>query len=168
MGAGRRERGASAGSTARVDPTSPRAATETLRDAVELSRDELIEWGEAFGRLAAPPLVVALSGELGAGKTTLVQAICRGYGVVDYVTSPTFALVHEYHAKRGPVYHLDLFRLQHAVELTNIGWDDVVSATALVLIEWPERAGDRLPRDTKFIGLAHVAADPDRRLLRMV
>ena len=63
---------------------------------------------------AQPPLVVTISGELGAGKTTLVQAICRGYGVTDDVTSPTFALVHRYAAPRSPVFHLDLYRLDDA------------------------------------------------------
>jgi tRNA threonylcarbamoyladenosine biosynthesis protein TsaE len=128
-------------------------------------RDELIAWGERFGRAAQPPLVVGISGELGAGKTTLVQAICRGAGVRDDVTSPTFALVHEYAGARYPVYHLDLYRLENARDLTNIGWDDIMSAHALVLIEWPERAGDRMPPDAVSIELEHHPADPDRRLL---
>jgi len=68
-----------------------------------LSEAELIAWGEGFGRMANAPLVVTVSGELGAGKTTLVQAICRGYAVIDEVTSPTFALVHRYAAPASPV-----------------------------------------------------------------
>ena len=101
---------------------------------------------------------------MGAGKTTLVQAICRGYGVRDEVTSPTYALVHEYAAPRSPVYHLDLYRLRGEDELTNIGWDDVVNAHALVLVEWPERAGDRLPSHVP-IDLEHLPGDDGRRLL---
>ena len=68
-----------------------------------MTEAELRDWGHRFGRSAHPPLVVTISGELGAGKTTLVQAICEGYGVTDEVTSPTFALVHEYEAPRSPV-----------------------------------------------------------------
>jgi tRNA threonylcarbamoyladenosine biosynthesis protein TsaE len=130
-----------------------------------LSETELVDWGERFGRAARPPLVVTLAGELGAGKTTLVRAICRGYGVPDEVTSPTFTLVHEYQAARSPVYHLDLYRLKGPDELTNIGWDDIVSSESLVLIEWPERAGELLPTDHVPILLQHLPADPERRLL---
>jgi tRNA threonylcarbamoyladenosine biosynthesis protein TsaE len=126
---------------------------------------ELTDWGFRFGRVASAPLVVTITGELGAGKTTLVQAICRGYGVAEDVTSPTFALVHRYAAPRSPVFHLDLYRLRDAAELTNIGWDDVLAEEALVLIEWPERAGDRVPRNHVPISLQHLPDEPTRRLL---
>jgi len=109
--------------------------------------------------------VVAVSGELGAGKTTLIQAICRGYGVTEEVTSPTYAIVHEYAALAGPVFHLDLYRLEGERDLTNVGWDDVLAARALVLVEWPERAGDRLPGEHVSIALEYVDGDPDRRIL---
>ena len=133
-----------------VPPLAPRGR-------VTMSRDELIAWGEAFGRAAMPPLVVTLAGELGAGKTTLAQAICRGFGVTDEVTSPTYALVHEYRARAGRVFHLDLYRLKSPDELTNIGWDDVLSAhDALVLIEWPERAGALLPANHVPIDLEYA------------
>jgi len=135
-------------------------------DALPLSREGLEEWGERFGRAARAPSIVALSGELGAGKTTLVQAICRGAGVRDAVTSPTYALVHEYAAPTFPVFHLDLYRLDRPEELTNIGWDEIVTARALVLVEWPERAGDRLPADARRLLLAHDPGDPTRRILR--
>ena len=121
-------------------------------------------WGEAFGRAAHPGTVVALRGDLGAGKTTLAQAICRGYGVGQEVTSPTFALVHEYAAARSPVYHLDLYRLEGPGDLTNLGWDDIMSAPALVLVEWPDRAGPRLPAHVP-IDLEHLPGDESRRLL---
>lgn len=139
----------------------PRAAS----GRIAMTEAELDAWGEAFGRAAKPPLVVALTGDLGAGKTTLVRAICRGAGVTEPVTSPTFALVHEYAGTAGPVYHLDLYRLRSPDELTNIGWDDLVRARALVLVEWAERAGDRLPADIVPIELEHLEGDPDRRVL---
>jgi len=129
-----------------------------------LTLDELTAWGERFGRTARAPLVVTLAGDLGAGKTTLAQAICRGYGVTEPVTSPTFALVHRYDAPRSPVYHLDLYRLRGPDELTNIGWDEIVCARALVLIEWPERAAGALPPHVA-IDLEHAAGDDTRRVL---
>jgi tRNA threonylcarbamoyl adenosine modification protein YjeE len=130
-----------------------------------MTRDELVAWGEAFGRAATPPLVVALAGDLGAGKTTLTQAMCAGYGVTDPVTSPTFAIGHRYDAMRSPVYHLDLYRLERPSELVNIGWDEIVISHALVIVEWPERAGDLMPADHVPIVLEHVPGDPDRRIL---
>jgi tRNA threonylcarbamoyladenosine biosynthesis protein TsaE len=138
-----------------------RAAEGRLR----LTRQELTAWGEAFGRAARPPLCVAIAGEVGAGKTTLVQAICRGYGVTEPVTSPTFALVHEYSAPRSSIFHLDLFRLTHPRELAGLGWDDIIVAVAVVLIEWPERAGGALPSDHVGIELQHLPNEQDHRLL---
>ncbi|MBK5188051.1 MAG: tRNA (adenosine(37)-N6)-threonylcarbamoyltransferase complex ATPase subunit type 1 TsaE [Gemmatimonadaceae bacterium] len=130
-----------------------------------VTRDELIAWGERFGRSARARLVVAIAGDLGAGKTTLVQAICRGAGVTAEVTSPTYALVHEYKGDRFPIYHLDLYRLEKADDLTNLGWDDILRANALVLVEWPERGGDRIPADAVPIDLELDPADEERRLL---
>jgi tRNA threonylcarbamoyladenosine biosynthesis protein TsaE len=135
------------------------------RGHLALTRDELVGWGEELGRAARPPLVITVSGELGAGKTTLIQAICRGYGVTTEVTSPTYAIVHEYDAPRSPVYHLDLFRLDSERDLTNIAWDEIVGAHALVLVEWPERATGALPPDPLHITLETLPADPDRRVL---
>ena len=130
-----------------------------------LTESELRHWGEELGRGTSPPLLITLTGELGVGKTTLAQAICRGYGVVDEITSPTYALVHEYHAPKSPVFHVDLYRLDSAEQLTNLGWDEIVSARALVLVEWPERAGSRLPEDHLPIDLDYVPDDPSRRIL---
>jgi tRNA threonylcarbamoyl adenosine modification protein YjeE len=137
----------------RVPPLAARGQTA-------LTRDELVAWGEALGRAAAPPLVLALTGDLGAGKTTLAQAICRGYEVTEPVTSPTFALVHTYEAPRSPVHHLDLYRLEREEELDQIGFDEIVAAHALVIVEWPERAGTRFPAEHLPIQLAHLPAPP--------
>ena len=133
---------------------------------ITVTRPELERWGEELGRSARPPLVVTIAGDLGAGKTTLARAICRGYGVpARDVTSPTYAIVHEYAAPRSAVYHLDLYRLRDEGELTNIGWDEIVDAEALVIIEWPERAGARAAKSVVPITLEHVDGDPDRRVL---
>lgn len=132
---------------------------------VAVTEPELRSWGERLGRAATAPLVIALSGELGAGKTTLAQAICRGAGVADSVTSPTFALVQRYQGARAPVYHIDLYRLESARELVHLGWDDVLRDDALVLIEWPERADGHIPDDALHIEIEHHPTDPTRRLL---
>lgn len=135
------------------------------RGHIAFTRAELVAWGERFGRSARARLVVAIAGDLGAGKTTLVQAICRGAGVTMDVTSPTYALVHEYKGDRFPIYHLDLYRLEKPEDLTNLGWDDMLRANALILVEWPERGGDRIPLDAVPIDLELDPSDEERRLL---
>ncbi|MBC7789587.1 MAG: tRNA (adenosine(37)-N6)-threonylcarbamoyltransferase complex ATPase subunit type 1 TsaE [Anaerolineae bacterium] len=130
-----------------------------------LTERELNDWGERFGLAVSAPLVVTLSGDLGAGKTTLAKAICRGAGVEDQVLSPTYALVHEYHGARFPVYHLDLYRLEKASEMTGIGWDDILATESLVLVEWPERASRFIPPGAVKIQLEHMPGDLERRLL---
>jgi tRNA threonylcarbamoyladenosine biosynthesis protein TsaE len=130
-----------------------------------MSEDELVKWGERLGADSHPSLLIALSGELGAGKTTLAQAICRGYGVLDAVTSPTYAIIQEYSAPRSPVFHIDLYRLERVQDLEQIGWSDIVAAHALVIVEWPERAGDWLPADHLPIALDYDPDHPDRRVL---
>ena len=139
----------------------PRAAA----GKVALTEAELRSWGEQLGRAVTVPLIIALSGELGAGKTTLAQAICRGAGVEDFVTSPTFALVQRYEGARFPVYHIDLYRLSSSRELVNLGWDDVLRDDALVLIEWPERAEGHLPENALHIEVEHHPTDSAKRLL---
>lgn len=129
-----------------------------------LTEEELRRWGHSFGLAAEAPLVVTFSGELGAGKTTLVQAICAGYGVADAVTSPTYALVHEYASPRGRVFHVDLYRLASEAQLTNIGWDEIVNGDGLVLVEWPGRAGANLPPHVP-IALEYDPVDPAHRIL---
>jgi tRNA threonylcarbamoyladenosine biosynthesis protein TsaE len=124
-----------------------------------------VDWGVRLGRQIVPPLTITHDGDLGAGKTTLARAICEGFGVRDEVTSPTFAIVHVYDAPRAPVYHVDLYRLDGPRDLQNIGWDDMMQSDALVLIEWPERAGQLLPADHLPIQLQHIEGDPDRRVL---
>lgn len=135
------------------------------RGQLKLSEPELQHWGEELGRSTSAPLLITLSGELGAGKTTLAKAICRGYGVVEEITSPTYTLVNQYASDRSPVFHIDLYRLDSADQLTNLGWDEIIGSHALVLVEWPERGGDRIPMDHLPIDLTYVADDSSRRIL---
>jgi tRNA threonylcarbamoyladenosine biosynthesis protein TsaE len=148
-----------------VEEIAPVIPPLVSRGRLALTEPELLDWGERLGRLARPPLIIGLSGELGSGKTTLARAICRGYGVGEDVTSPTFAIVHEYRAERSPVFHVDLFRVRNEGELRSIGWDELLTQEALILIEWPERAGAALPTAHVPISLQHLDDDPQRRLL---
>ena len=133
-----------------------------MTDARRLRADELNRFGEALGRALSAPVVIGLSGELGTGKTTLVQAVCRGLGAQASVTSPTYALVHHYDDAAGrPVYHVDCFRLRSPDEARDLGFDDMTREGAIVLIEWPERAGPWAPPLDRHFRLAH---DPDPEL----
>ena len=131
---------------------------------MRLRADELNRFGEELGRGLAAPAVIGLSGELGTGKTTLVQAICRGLGAQAPATSPTYALVHHYHAPGGSVYHVDGYRLRSPDEARDLGFEDMVRERAIVLVEWPERAGTWLPPLDRHFRLSY-GEQPDMREL---
>jgi tRNA threonylcarbamoyladenosine biosynthesis protein TsaE len=131
---------------------------------MRLSANELNRFGESLGAALAPPAVIGLSGDLGTGKTTLVQAICRGLGATARATSPTYALVHQYQAGTTPVYHVDCYRLRQPDEARDLGFDDMVRAGAIILIEWPERAGAWAPPLDRHFQLSYDD-DPERRVL---
>lgn len=130
----------------------------------EMTEDELVAEGEAIGRALPPGAVVTLEGELGAGKTTLAKAIVRGLGVEEPASSPTYSLVHHYHGRRGPVYHLDCYRLRDPDEAADLDWETLLRDGDAVIVEWPERAGAWVPPATHRFLLAHLA-DPARRAL---
>lgn len=126
-----------------------------------LSEPELIATGEQLGRALPPRAIVALEGELGAGKTTFVQAVARGLGVSEPATSPTYALVHRYAGRRGPVFHLDCYRLRSPEEAADLGWETLLEEGDAVLVEWPERAGAWMPVPSRRFRLHHL---PDAAL----
>ncbi|MFN2525577.1 MAG: tRNA (adenosine(37)-N6)-threonylcarbamoyltransferase complex ATPase subunit type 1 TsaE [Actinomycetota bacterium] len=109
------------------------------------SPDETRILGAALGPLLLPGDVVSLGGELGAGKTTLVQGIAAALGVQRQVTSPTFTIVHEYEG-RYPIMHLDVYRLNSIQEVLDLGFDELLDPGAILLLEWGEAVGPLLPK----------------------
>jgi tRNA threonylcarbamoyladenosine biosynthesis protein TsaE len=128
----------------------------------ELTQDQLRAEGETLGRALPPRTLLAFEGDLGAGKTTFIQAIARGLGVTPPATSPTYALVHRYRGRRGPVFHLDCYRLRSADEAADLDWEGLVAEGDAILVEWPERAGAWLPPAARRFRLHHLA-DASRR-----
>lgn len=134
-------------------------ATLTLRkpsEAPDIARLILQGYPEAR--------VLAFHGDLGAGKTTLIKALCEVLGVGDHTSSPSFAIVNEYRAASGvPVYHFDLYRLKDPGELEAIGFTEYVDSGHYCFIEWPELAEELLPP-----GTLHVSLDEGRGGVRMI
>lgn len=131
-----------------------------------LTEQELAEEGHELGESLPPRSVVLLEGELGAGKTTFAKAIAAGLGAAEPATSPTYALVHRYHGRRGPVFHLDCYRLRSVDEAADLDWEGLLQEGDALIIEWPERAGPWVPPATLRFRL-HYLDDPDRRGLEI-
>ena len=120
------------------------------------SPEETMALGEELAGAFQPGDVVALYGDLGAGKTHLIKGISRALGVPGReVTSPTFTLVHEYEGTRMPVYHFDAYRIQAPHEFFELGCEDYFFGSGLCLIEWPEHVQSLLPDHTIRLRLSH-------------
>lgn len=139
----------------------------TSREIVSHSSEETIQLGRDLGARLKPPVLVLLSGELGAGKTTLTKGIVSGTGAVgeDEVTSPTFTLVHKY-GSGARVYHVDLYRIGDSHDLETLGLEDVLSEPGVVLVEWSERLSLRTDWPVIRINLEHVAEDTRKIVIR--
>lgn len=121
--------------------------------------------GEQLGRFLRPGNVVALLGNLGAGKTCFTQGIARGLGVSAKVTSPTFVLIKEYQG-RLPLYHFDAYRLGSPEELVDLGSEEYFSGPGVCVIEWAERVTAALPEDRLEVELLIIPGKNDSRLIR--
>jgi tRNA threonylcarbamoyladenosine biosynthesis protein TsaE len=112
-----------------------------MREITTHSAEETIAFGGTLGDILAPPKLVLLRGDLGAGKTTLVKGIAQAFGAAseEDVTSPTFTLIHEYRGSRATLYHIDLYRIDTARELQTLALDDLMADNSILLIEWGEK-----------------------------
>ena len=141
--------------------------TEALR-RWRLDEPALVAWGESIGRTARAPLVIAVSGDLGTGKTTLARAIARGAGVRGPIPSPTYNLMFRYPADRGlEIVHLDLYRLDQPEDVWALGWGELPEAHEVVIVEWPQRAARYLPTPRWDVTL-EMGSDEDDRMVGLV
>ncbi len=134
-------------------------------DIVTHSPEETLAFGRKLAALVEPPCLVLMEGELGSGKTVLTKGIVTGLGAApeSEVTSPTFALVHEYSGAKH-VYHLDLYRVEGPRDLATLGLDEMLSQEATVIVEWGEKLGPHLPLPRVEINLEH-RGENDRRIM---
>jgi tRNA threonylcarbamoyladenosine biosynthesis protein TsaE len=134
------------------------------REVVTHSSEETIRRGRELGAQLVRPVLVLLSGDLGAGKTTLTKGIVSGLGAAEEeeVTSPTFTLVHRY-GRGARVYHVDLYRIEGARDLDTLGLEDLFAEPAVVIVEWAEKLTLRTDWPIVRVHLEH-AGDDTRRI----
>jgi tRNA threonylcarbamoyladenosine biosynthesis protein TsaE len=127
---------------------------------VSRSESETLSIAGAFAKTLLPGTVVALTGELGSGKTVFARGVAGSLGVHEQVTSPTFTLINEY-CGEIPLYHMDLYRLNTKREIENIGVDDYFFGNGICLVEWAEKLGDLIPPHAVSVLLRQIT--PEQR-----
>ncbi len=129
------------------------------------SAEETIALGQTLAKFLAPPKIVLLRGDLGAGKTTLIKGIAQAFEAAEEedVTSPTFTLVHEYRGPRATLYHIDLYRIDTERELDTLGLDDLEDPNNVLLIEWGEKFDRYANGNDVEIAIERVG-ETDRRI----
>ena len=127
------------------------------------SADETRALGAALGRSAQPGDVLWLHGDLGAGKTEMTKGVAEGLACVSPVSSPSFALIHEYQGGRLPLYHIDLYRIERLSEALSLGLEELLDRDAVVLVEWGERFPALWPASRVEVRLA--ARDDETRIV---
>ncbi|NLG39266.1 MAG: tRNA (adenosine(37)-N6)-threonylcarbamoyltransferase complex ATPase subunit type 1 TsaE [Fibrobacter sp.] len=126
------------------------------------NENETLLWAEQFAKTLKPGAVVAISGNLGAGKTVISRGICKALGFKGIVCSPTYTIVHEY-PNTPPLYHLDLYRLNYIQDLEEIGFDHLISGEGITLIEWPERLGENTLGITHWVNVL-ILSETQRKI----
>src|SRR5271167_3763497 len=135
------------------------------REFITRSPEETIALGRTLAELLAPPKIVVLRGDLGAGKTTLVKGIAEAFQAAsaEDVTSPTFTLIHEYRGPAANLYHIDLYRIDTPRQLETLGLDDLIADNSVLLIEWGEKFARFVKERDVEIAMERVGED-DRRV----
>lgn len=137
----------------------PQMQTVYLRMHLKFEKAGIKEAAKAFWNEVGDKKVFAFNGQMGAGKTTFITALCQEIGVEDTMSSPTFSIINEYRSPSGPVYHIDLYRLKDELEAMHAGVEDIVNSGAVCFVEWPERAPFIFPEDTCWLKLEVLSED---------
>ena len=115
------------------------------------SAEETIELVKKIGSLLKPGDVIAMTGTLAAGKTTITKGIAQALGIKDNITSPTFCLISEYEGEKMPLYHFDVYRLDGEEDFETLGADEMLYGKGVCIIEWSEKIRNQLPKKTIFM-----------------
>ena len=133
-----------------------------MKKIVIKNEQETAAFGRALSKRLVPGSVVALTGDLGAGKTTLTKAIASGLGIKSQITSPTFLLLQEYKEGRMPLYHFDVYRLSGSEDMYELGFEDYLFGDGVCVIEWADQIEDLLPPGTIHIHIGYGDAEDER------
>ena len=136
-------------------------------DYISHSEAETEDLGRRLAAVLAPGAVVAFRGGLGMGKTAFTRGLAQGLGYEGRVTSPTFTIVNEYEGGRLPLFHFDMYRLEDAGDLSDIGWEDYLDRGGVCALEWSERVEEALPEDTAVVSFARCPEGGNWRLITM-
>ena len=129
---------------------------------LSVSAAQTEELGARLAQVLRPGSVIALRGDLGAGKTAFTRGLARGLGIEDAVTSPTYTIVNEYLTGRLPLFHFDMYRLHTSDELFDIGWEDYLERGGVCAVEWSENVADALS-DAVTVELCRVDGQENAR-----
>ena len=135
-----------------------------MSEYISHSEHDTEDIGASFARTLKGGTVVAMYGDLGAGKTAFVRGMARGMGLTCRVSSPTFTIVNEYCGERELI-HFDMYRLSSADELFDIGWEDYLNRGGVCAVEWSERVTDALPDGTVFVDIQRHAENENWRII---
>ena len=137
------------------------------RSIITHDAEHTIRAGREIAKELTAPMLVLLSGELGAGKTTLAKGLISGLGAApeDEVTSPTFTLVHEFRGASTVVYHIDLYRIDGAADMATLGLEDIFLAPAVIFVEWSEKW--RMPSDWPVLKISLAVDDDHTRTITL-
>lgn len=122
-------------------------------------RDQTADLGRSLGRSLERGTVLALTGDLGAGKTCFTKGLAEGLGIQGEVTSPTFTLVHEHTGGRLPLYHIDLYRLDDDDAIDSIGLDDYLHGDGITVVEWADKFADWMPSGVRWVKFRILEGD---------
>jgi tRNA threonylcarbamoyladenosine biosynthesis protein TsaE len=147
-----------------MDSSTFSPLSATIATIVTHSREETIRWAEQFTRSLQAGAVIALTGELGAGKTVIAKGIGRGLGVQDEIISPTFNYLLEYQGAQFALYHADLYRIENSRVFEALGFMEYFEKSGVFLIEWAERVANILPSHTIRIGIDRGADELTRHI----
>lgn len=128
------------------------------------SEMETWEIAKRFAATLRPGDVVCLEGDLGSGKTTFTQGLCAALGAKRAVVSPTFCIVSEHPSESFLVVHMDLYRLHGEEDVLQIGWEDYLARGAVLVVEWPDRAGSLIQEDAKHVRFSYGDQEGDRTI----